>query len=73
MDHRRDAATRAEPTTQTKPFRFGIIHRSATLRVTSQTASTFSRWTARRPFVDVCSSGAANCPPAQCTTASTRS
>ena len=42
------------------PPRFGIIQRAATCWVTSHTASTFNRCTARIPFSDVCSSGAAN-------------
>ena len=48
------------PRNATNPLRCGIIQRSATRAVTSQVASTFRRWIARRPFGEVSSRPAAN-------------
>ena len=52
------------PMKKTTPWRSGIIHRFAALTVRSHGASTFRRWTARRPFSTMVSAGAANSPPA---------
>ena len=41
------------PRNAMNPLRCGIIQRSATRAVTSQVASTFRRWIARRPFGEV--------------------
>lgn len=60
------------PMKTTSPPSPGIIERSATVRVSSQTASTFSRCTARHPLAEMFSGGATNCPPALFTSASTR-
>src|SRR4051794_35600761 len=62
-----------KPTKTTSPPRPpGIIERVATARVSDQTASTLSRWTARQPLSEISSAGAVNWPPALLTSTSTR-
>ena len=48
--HERDPASRAEPDEHDQASAAPIIERVATVRVTSHTASTFRRCTARQPF-----------------------